>query len=77
MSTQEMTSTNNLRELSTTSMKSQYTLWKILGIWLVGGAPIWIFAWLVYPVLRQGLPAFDGGLLWMKLMLIGLVLDLA
>src|SRR4030066_335928 len=51
----------------------QYTLWQILGIWLAGGAPIWILAWLVYPALRQGLAAVDGGLLWLKLALIGLV----
>jgi membrane protease YdiL (CAAX protease family) len=73
MSTQEMTSTDNPRKLSAVARKEQYTLWQILGIWLVGGAPMWIFAWLVYPALRQGLPAFDGGLLWMKLMLVGLV----
>jgi uncharacterized protein len=72
MSTQETISTNYLKELST-SEKGQYTLWQILGIWLVGGAPIWILAWAVYPTLRQGLPALDSGLLWMKLMLVGLV----
>lgn len=72
MSTQEITSMNNLKELST-SEKGQYTFWQILGIWLVGGAPIWILAWLVYPALRQGLPAMDGGLLWMKFSIVGLV----
>jgi hypothetical protein len=40
MSTQEIT-----------SKKDQYTLWQILGIWLAGGAPIWILAWLVYTML--------------------------
>jgi CAAX protease family protein len=51
----------------------QYTLWKILGIWLAGGAPLWAFGWLVHPTLSKGLPALDTGLLWMKLMIIGLV----
>jgi membrane protease YdiL (CAAX protease family) len=51
----------------------QYTLWQILGIWLAGGAPLWIFGWLVHPALRQGLPALDTGLLWIKLLIIGLV----
>ena len=51
----------------------QYTLWQILGIWLAGGAPMWILGWLVYPALRQGLPAVDAGLLRMKLLLVGLV----
>lgn len=44
-----------------------------MGIWLASGAPLWIFAWLVHPALSQGLHAIDKGLLWMKLMLIGLV----
>ena len=41
MSTQEMTSTNNVQGLST-SAKNQYTLWQIIGIWLAGGVPRWI-----------------------------------
>ena len=57
----------------TTLKQDQYTLWQIIGIWLAGGAPLWIFAWLVYPALSGGLPAVDSGLLWMKLNLIGLV----
>jgi membrane protease YdiL (CAAX protease family) len=72
MSTQEITSTNNLKALST-SEKGQYTLWQILGIWLAGGAPIWILAWVIHPVLSQGLAPVDSGLLWMKLSLLGLV----
>ena len=51
----------------------QYTFWQILGIWLAGGAPLWIFGWLVYPALSQRLPAVDTGLLWEKLLIIGLV----
>ena len=62
MSTQEIT-----------SKKDQYTLWQILGIWLAGGAPLWIFGWLVHPALSQRLSAMDRGLLWMKLDLIALV----
>src|SRR5512141_3181210 len=72
MSTREITSTNNVQGLST-SAKNQYTLWQIIGIWLAGGAPLWIFGWLVYPALRQGLPAMDAGLLWMRLLIVGLV----
>ena len=51
----------------------QYSLVKILAIWLAGGALLWIFAWLVHPVLSQGLNVIDSGLLWMKLNLIGLI----
>ena len=72
MTAQEIISTDKLQELSTSNKKEQYTLWKILGIWLAGGAPMWILAWLVYPALRQGLPVMDGGRLWMKLMIVGL-----
>ena len=57
----------------TTSKKDQYTLWQILGIWLAGGAPLWIFGWVVHPALSQGLSGLDRGLLWMKLVLIALV----
>jgi membrane protease YdiL (CAAX protease family) len=73
MSAQEMTSTNNLRELSTTPMKTQYTLWQILGIWLAGGAPMWLVGWVAYPALSAGLPPMDAGLLRLKLFIVGLV----
>jgi len=62
-----------MQERSTSYEHDQYTLWKILGIWLVGGAPMWILAWLVHPALSQGLSVWDKGLLWMKLSIIGLV----
>jgi len=75
MSTQEITSTNKPQELSTNYEKGQYTLWQILGIALAAGAPFWILAWLIFPVLRQGLSAVEGGLLWMKLDIVGLVLQ--
>ena len=45
MSMQEMTSTNNLRELAMSSKADQYTLWQILGIWLAAGAPMWLLGW--------------------------------
>jgi membrane protease YdiL (CAAX protease family) len=72
MTTHELISTNNMQERST-AVNNQYTLWQILGIWFAAGAPLWIFAWLVFPALSQGLPAVDRGLLWMKLDLVGLV----
>jgi hypothetical protein len=65
--------TNTMQERSTSYKHDQYTLWQILGIWLAGGAPLWIFGWLVHPALSRELPAVDSGLLWMKLMIIGLV----
>jgi len=64
-------------EKEITKANNQYSLWKILGIWLAGGAPLWIFAWLVHPAFSKGLPAVDSGLLWMKLNLVGLVWQFA
>jgi membrane protease YdiL (CAAX protease family) len=62
-----------MQERSTSYKHDQYTLWQILGIWLAGGAPLWIFGWLVHPALSRELPAVDSGLLWVRLMIIGLV----
>ena len=72
MSTQEITSTNQM-QLASTYPQKQYTLWQIFGIWLAAGAPMWLLGWLVYPVLSVNLPVLEAGLLRMKLMAIGLV----
>ena len=60
-------------QLSLTEAKDQYTLWQILGIWLVGGAPMWILGWMIYPILSQNLSVVDAGLLRMKLLTAGLI----
>ena len=72
MPTQEMTSKNNIQELSV-SVKSQYTLWQIIGIWLAGGAPMWLLGWIVYPAMSVGLLPVDAGLRRMKLLTVGLI----
>jgi CAAX protease family protein len=72
MSTQGMTSTNNLQELSMSSKADQYTLWQILGIWLAAGAPMWLLGWVAYPALSAGLPPTDAGLLRYTLLIVGL-----
>jgi uncharacterized protein len=72
MSTQEITSTNNLQELSTSYKQDQYTLWQILGIWLAGGAPMWLLGWVVYPALSAGLAPTAAGLLRYTLLTVGL-----
>jgi len=76
MSTQELTSTNNVQSVPVAA-DNQYTLRQILVIWFAAGAPLWIFAWAVHPTLSQGLSALDSGLLWMKLDLVGLVWQFA
>ncbi len=72
MSTQEITSTKELQEVST-SVKNQYALWQIIGIWLAAGAPMWVLGWLVYPAMSAGLPPAEAGLLRFRLLTIGLV----
>ncbi len=47
--------------------------WELVCIWLAGGAPLWIFAYLVFPALRQGLSPIDSGILLEKLMILGLI----
>lgn len=72
MTTQEIVSTNKMQDLSST-VKSQYTLWQILGIWFMAGAPMWTLGWVAYPALRAGLTPLDAGLLRMKLLTVGMV----
>ncbi len=73
MSTQEITSTNNLHKLSTNYKKDRYTLWQVLGIWLAGGAPMWLLGWVAYPAMSAGLPPVDAALLRIKLLTVGLI----
>jgi hypothetical protein len=35
--------------------KNQYTLWQILGIWFMAGAPMWLLGWVVYPAMSAGI----------------------
>ena len=74
MSTQEITSTKELQEVSSSANK-QYALWQISGIWLLAGAPMWLLGWLAYPALSVGLSAAEAGLVRIKLMTIGLGLE--
>jgi membrane protease YdiL (CAAX protease family) len=76
MSTQELTSTNSMQELSTTA-KNQYTLWQILGIWLAAAVPMGLLGWVAYPALSAGLAPLDAGLMRMKLITVGLVWQFA
>ena len=50
MSTQTITSTNNLEKLSS-SVKDQYTLWQILGIWASVALPMGFNYWVIMPIL--------------------------
>ncbi len=72
MSTREITSTDKIQKLATKYKQGQYVLWQILGIWLLGGAPMWLLGWVAYPAMSVGLSAVDAGLLRVKLLTVGL-----
>ena len=72
MSTQELTSTNNVQALSVTSEKGQYTLWQILGIWASVALPMGLIYWVVIPSLRPHL-AVEPGFVFYVLITLGLV----
>jgi len=76
MSTKQTTSMNKNQELPI-PVKGQYALWQIIGIWLAGGAPMWILGWLVYPAMSLGLPPMEATLLRFKLLMVGLVWEFA
>jgi len=63
---------NNNQELPI-PVKGQYALWQIVGIWLAGGAPMWILGWLVYLAMSLGLPPAEAALLRFQLLTVGLV----
>ena len=51
----------------------QYSLAKIIGIWLAAGLPMWLLGWVAYPALSAGLSVVDAGLLRIKLLTVGLI----
>ncbi len=57
--------------------QGQYSIWQIVGIWLAGGAPLWIFSWAVFPLLSHNRPAADAALLRFHLLTVGLAWQFA
>jgi len=55
------------------SVKEQYSLWQIFGIWLAAGAPMWLLGWVAYPAFSAGLSPTDAGLMRIKLFTGGLI----
>ena len=76
MSTQELTPTNNLYASSVSSMKNQYNLWQILGIWAGAALPMGLGYWVIIPVLlsRGSISPFTflflilAGLIWQSIL---------
>lgn len=72
MSTQEIASSHNLQELSTTYEKGQYTLWQILGICALVSLPMALLAWVVAPAIIPFSPLHPGITYWL-LTIVGMV----
>ena len=51
----------------------QYTLWQILTVWALGGIPMWVLGWGVYPALSEGRSPAESGLLRIQLFTFGLI----
>jgi len=72
MSTQVITSENDLQERSTSYEHDQYTVWQILGIWASAALPMGLIYWVVIPILlsRGSVSPFaflfliNAGLIW-------------
>jgi hypothetical protein len=57
---------------ASTESHGQYSLAKILGLWVAVSAPMGILAWIVYPALKDSVSMYQGIFLWI-LMITGLM----
>lgn len=71
MSTQELTSTNNMQRVTATAT-GQYTLWQILGICTLVTVPMWLLAWVVAPAVIPYVPLHPGVTYWL-LIIVGMM----
>jgi hypothetical protein len=65
MSTQNLTSTNQLQTLSTNDPNSQYTLGQMIGIWVVVTLPMVLLNWVVPPIIIPYSPFHPGITYWL------------
>jgi len=65
MSTQTITSKDNLQERSTNYERDQYTLWQILGIWASVALPMALISWVVAPAVIPLSPLYPGLTYWL------------
>jgi len=56
-----------------TENNKQYNLWQILGIWALGGVPMWLLGWFIHPALSKNLSDMEAGLLRIELFAFGLM----
>ena len=75
MSTQAITTTNNLNEISIKDKTDQYTLWQILGIWALAAIPMGILSWIVFPAVSPDfrVDPLGAGVTRLVLLTIGLI----
>lgn len=59
------------------NLNKQYSIFKIIVIWLAAGVPMWVLGWLVYPALAENLSQMDAALMRIKLLGAGLVWQFA
>ncbi|HEY5730777.1 MAG TPA: CPBP family intramembrane glutamic endopeptidase [Anaerolineales bacterium] len=75
MSTQEKTAINNLQTYSMSYAQGQYTIWQILGIWLLATIPMGILSWIVFPALSPDFSSdpLGAGVTRIVLITVGLI----
>jgi membrane protease YdiL (CAAX protease family) len=75
MSTQEISATNNLNEISIKDKTDQYTLWQIIGIWALAALPMGILSWVVFPAVSPDfrVDPLGAGVTRLVLLTIGLI----
>ena len=61
-----------MNNTTSTQTNGQYSLAKILGLWVAVAAPMGLLAWVVFPALKDRVSMHPGILLWI-LMIIGLM----
>jgi len=69
----KMTKVSSQNTIEKEGQYGQYSLAKILLIWLAAGIPMWLLGWVAYPALSASLSPTDAGLLRIKLMTVGLI----
>jgi hypothetical protein len=61
-----------MNNITTTQSNHQYSMVKILGLWIAVSAPMGILTWIVFPTLKDSVSLHPGIFLWV-LMIIGLM----
>ena len=63
----------NMSSTTSTQPNDQYSLAKILGIWLAAAAPMAILGWIAHPALAAKSGPLESGVIRLILMTVGLI----